>query len=535
MGEYNICFNADNNYTEQIGVTITSILKNADKDEKFNFYVLDGGFTQESKEQIKELTKIKEFKISFVKMNIDDFKNCPLLRDYNKDFEHYHVPTSAYFRYKIASTFPKLDKILYLDCDIVVMGSLKELYEKDISDNYAAMVPDVESESEAERLGLTAYYNAGVMLINLAKWREDNIEEKLFDYTQKNKNKILWQDQDVLNAVLKDKIKILPRKWNFQFFQYDPSRYEGLYEKYYEYTIIHFAGRFKPWTDEIIHPLFNEYYSYLMLTPWKNSLVKYKKQAFDKFFRSDIQGSALYEEIEKIKGYLDEKIDLYDKNLEEKFKQYGISNASSITESLKSFFEEAIKSQLELMKASFENTHRLEKETIENDFKNKIKYQEELFEAKINNQKIWYENELTNQNKRNENEVQRQLNSANSWHLNNLNEKLNEQREFYKKELEAKKEYYQTNLDEGRTKLNESQKELEELKKQLNNANAELEREKTSLSELKNKVENKQNELSQAQGHIYSLQREIEGLKNEVAELKININNLEKAESKEDY
>lgn len=423
MCEYNICFNADNNYTEQIGVAIASILKNSDKNEKFNFYVLDGGFTKDSKYQIKELTKIKDFKISFIKMDIEDFKKCPLLKDHNKDFSHYHVPTSAYFRYKIASTFTKLDKILYLDCDIVVLGSLKEMYEADLSGKYAAMVPDVESENEAERLGLPFYCNAGVMLINLAKWREDNIEEKLFDYTEKSKEKILWQDQDVINAVLKDKIKVLPRKWNFQFFQYDPARYEGLYEKYYEYTIIHFAGRFKPWTNEVVHPLFNEYYSYLMLTPWKNNLVKYKKQAFDKFFRSDLQGSALYEEIEKIKGYLDEKIDICDKNLEEKFKHYNITHHSNIkgrfeffnslvetkTESLRSFFEEAIKSQLELMKASFENLYMQQKEALEHDYKNKIKYQEELYEAKISNQKTWYENELHNQNRKNENEILKQL------------------------------------------------------------------------------------------------------------------------------
>ncbi len=319
MGLYNICFNADNNYTEQIGVAIASILKNSEKDEKFNFFVLDGGFSDKSKKEIQSLSSIKDFKITYIKMNKEEFKNCPLLKDYNPDFKHFHVPISGYFRFKMGSIFSELDKILYLDCDLLVLGSLKELYNTDVGEYYTAMVPDVESENEAERLDLPVYCNAGVMLINLKKWRKDKIEEKLFDYAQNNKEKILWQDQDVLNVVLKDGIKTLPRKWNFQFFQYDPSRYQGLYEKYHEFSILHFAGRFKPWTYEVSHPLFQEYYDYLRITPWKDKLVEYKKKAYEKFFASDMPASAIVQELDKIKEFVQEKINQEFKKFNDSF------------------------------------------------------------------------------------------------------------------------------------------------------------------------------------------------------------------------
>lgn len=590
MGEYNICFNADNNYAEQIGVTITSILKNSDKEDKFNFFVLDGGFTKESKNQIQELSQIKDFKITYIKMNADDFKNCPMLKDYNKDFKHFHVPMSAYFRFKMASLFPKLDKILYLDCDLVVTSSLKELYEKDLTDKYAAMALDVENENEAERLQVPVYCNAGVMLVNLAKWREDNIEEQLFEYAEKNKETILWQDQDVLNVVLQGKIKVLPRKWNFQFFQYDPSRYEGLFEKYYEYNILHFAGRYKPWNNETVHPLFNEYYAYLQFTPWKKNLVNYKKQAFDKFFSSDIKGSALYEEVMKTQRYTDEKfkeaeikgstllgeIIKANKHTDEKVKEVFDYADEKITTnntelyryaehivSLKgSEFNEAVKKLYEYIESKDGQysgiiDHKVSEKcediykhigdveyklsNVEHSSKLEIHTQAEflnrLIQTKTDNLRSFFEDAIKTQldivKKTYENLSGQQKN----LYETELKNKMSYLEEVMASKLDNQKVWYENELNNQKQRFeNEIQKQLNEannwhtnnLNEKLNSQQEFYKNELTAKKEAYNSTLNEmQNRLDESQNSLFEQQTRVEEIQNSLIESQNYVNNLQ--------
>ena len=126
-----------------------------------------------------------------------------------------------------------------MDCDVIINKSLKTLYETNIKDTAALMVLDAESKREAERLNIENYCNAGVMLINLDYWRKNNVEQRLFDYAKNNADKILWQDQDVINTVLRNEIKTIDNKWNFQYFQYENIDIEKLPK----IGIFHLAGR----------------------------------------------------------------------------------------------------------------------------------------------------------------------------------------------------------------------------------------------------------------------------------------------------
>jgi lipopolysaccharide biosynthesis glycosyltransferase len=202
MEKYNICFSLDSNYVEQLLVSITSILKNADENDNIVLYILDGGLTQNDKQKIEERKEIKPFEINYIPINSADFKDCPMLCDMNKNYDHYHVTIPTYFRFKLAEVLPNLDKVLYLECDVIVKTSLKELFSIDISENSILMVKDAVSENEAKRLNLPSYYNAGVMLINLDFWRKNDVQNKLFEFAENNKDIILWQDQDVINCIV---------------------------------------------------------------------------------------------------------------------------------------------------------------------------------------------------------------------------------------------------------------------------------------------------------------------------------------------
>ncbi|MBR6162795.1 hypothetical protein IKQ26_02725 [bacterium] len=291
---FNICFSADNNYMEQLGVSLVSILKNSLEDEDFNFYVLNSGIDEENRKKIEDLKKIKDFNIEFIQVDAEEFKNCKLLNKTEKNMEHYHVTLPTYFRYKIGSIFKNLSKLLYIDCDIIVRKSLKPLFDTDLKDYYCAMIPDAESKQEAKRLKLDKYFNAGVILINLDLWRKDDLETKLFDYTVKNAKKIYWQDQDVINIICKNKIKELKNEWNFQFFLYGHDNYYELVKQLKTANILHLAGRFKPWTDPFEHPIFEEYYYYLGFTNWAYKIKEYKYECFGRFLEGHIGGNNKY-------------------------------------------------------------------------------------------------------------------------------------------------------------------------------------------------------------------------------------------------
>lgn len=258
----NICFSSDNNYAIHLAVSMVSILKNLKKEEEVSFYILDGGISDENKNKIANLKKIKKFNIEYFKIDESRFDNCHM--------ENCHISIQTYYRFIIPEIFPNIDKILYLDCDIIVKQSLAPLYNEDISSYWIAGVEDIGyyfHRRLLKRETQTFYVNAGVLLINISKWRTDNITDLLFDFTYKNTTKLIHMDQDVINMCLNSKSKPLPLKWNVQDSFYDnytklnhPKK-KCIKEAKNDIGIIHYTGKAKPWNDDTVH-LAGEYYKY---------------------------------------------------------------------------------------------------------------------------------------------------------------------------------------------------------------------------------------------------------------------------------
>ncbi|MDD3191974.1 MAG: glycosyltransferase, partial [Bacilli bacterium] len=116
----NICFTPSDNYAQHMAVVIASILKNAAFGDDFSFYVLDSGISDSNKNKISELQKIKNFNIKYVKLDTSVLDSLPIVLN--------HFTTAIYYRFMTADLLPEVDKIIYLDCDLVVCSSLKELF-----------------------------------------------------------------------------------------------------------------------------------------------------------------------------------------------------------------------------------------------------------------------------------------------------------------------------------------------------------------------------------------------------------------------
>lgn len=279
--QINICFASDNNYVQYMATSIISILKNANSDDELNFYILSNNIKQEYKDKILELKKIKKCKISFLDIDEEEFKDCPYVDK--------HISVTTYFRYKIANLLPNLDKIIYLDCDIIVKQSLGQLFSINLGNNIIGGVEDIGYSSIREIMSDVYifkgfYINAGVLLINLKQWRDENIEDKLFDFTFNNKEIIKIGDQDVINGVLKDRILPIDYKWNVQdsFYRHKNNEVKQHNNKFEiikaskKPGIIHYTYKFKPWNNIKMPKSFDWWY-YNKYSPFseKKSLIPY--------------------------------------------------------------------------------------------------------------------------------------------------------------------------------------------------------------------------------------------------------------------
>ena len=266
----NICISSDDNYSQYAGVVIASILANAKDSDNLYFYILDGKIRKENKDKILTLKSIKDCEISFV--DIDE-KKFELYKDIAT---HDYVSIATYYRLKLGELLPDIDKIIYLDCDTIVNTSLSDLFNTNIDDSYAAGVLDARVKHKKKWLN-TNYINAGVLLLNLKKIREDKIEEKYLEYTKNNPDIIQTGDQDIINFVLNNKIKILPDEWNVQVSNFNNRTCYTRYPK-----IIHYIGRQKPWEFGANTAFKSYYFKNLALTQWaispqdKKELFKWK-------------------------------------------------------------------------------------------------------------------------------------------------------------------------------------------------------------------------------------------------------------------
>ncbi|MBR3627657.1 MAG: hypothetical protein IKN42_02280 [Elusimicrobia bacterium] len=123
----------------------------------------------------------------------------------------------ANFKFFLGNIFKNLDKILYLDCDLVVLTSLKELFSENIDNYYLAGADNIGHYFLYKDRGYfvsSFYINSGVMLINLDLWRKDNLAEKFITIKEKNINNFIFVDQDVINLCCENKIKPLDLSWN---------------------------------------------------------------------------------------------------------------------------------------------------------------------------------------------------------------------------------------------------------------------------------------------------------------------------------
>jgi UDP-glucose/galactose:(glucosyl)LPS alpha-1,2-glucosyl/galactosyltransferase len=186
-----------------------------------------------------------------------------------------HITSAAYFRLLIGDVLPaRLKRVLYFDSDIVVAGDVLPLWQMDLDDHIIGAVADATPEEESERVrrivltGGKSYFNSGVMLVDLVRWRAEDIARKALAFCRDNPDRLRYWDQCALNYVLAGDVLSLDVVWNMQNWHVGKAAAEKDSESVFESVrVVHFTA-LKPWFYACRHPFAEMYWKFLKQTPW---------------------------------------------------------------------------------------------------------------------------------------------------------------------------------------------------------------------------------------------------------------------------
>lgn len=276
----------DDNYVMPTAVLMTSIAA-SNPEEQVHYNIISAGLSQKSKDALSRHLVNPSFGISFYTIDESYLKDCPIRRGE-------HVSIATYFRLLLPTILPKeIDKVLYMDGDIICLDSIKELWETPLENFSAAAAPDMRCNDirVLNRLSFKRtddYFNAGVMLINLDWWRKNDIQNKSIKFISENRNICQFHDQDALNVVLHGTIQTLSIRFNLQEHFFEPFENQFIDRAYLKdmeeakvnAALIHYTGFKKPWHRECVNPLKSIWRHFYKKTEWKNKKLAYRYTGF---------------------------------------------------------------------------------------------------------------------------------------------------------------------------------------------------------------------------------------------------------------
>ena len=259
----------DQNYLPQLQVMLTSLSVN-NPGESFSLYLIHSGIPEEALSGVRQQCEAYGYLFSPIEVDDSLFRNAPVTRQY---------PKEMYYRLLAPVLLPgDLKRILYLDPDILIINPLRPLWETKLKGNIfaaAAHTGKTELANSVNKLRLGTeedYYNSGVLLMDLEAGRQEIEPQVLFDFVEQHRKELLLPDQDILNALYRERILPLDDVlWN-----YDARNFSNYLLRsgdtcdlhwVMEHTaILHFCGKEKPWKPKYLHRFGILYLHYIQLT-----------------------------------------------------------------------------------------------------------------------------------------------------------------------------------------------------------------------------------------------------------------------------
>ena len=270
----NIVYTFDDGYSTITAVSMLSLLENNKEEKIVNIYIVDCGISIENRNKFIKMANRFGRKIVFVNAK-DMEKRIPI------KLELSYWSFVCYVRLFFSDLLPHLDKVMHIDCDTLVLGRIGEIYNVNLKENLCAGCYDCVPTTKymagfSEKM---KYFSNGFLIFDLKRMRDENIQEKFIKYIVEKNGILPHLDQDVVNAVLKDKILTLPPEYNFmtysalfgkktvEFFNSDEPYYtvSQMNKAVSNPIVIHLVGyRFvsRPWGQPCYHPYNKEWIKY---------------------------------------------------------------------------------------------------------------------------------------------------------------------------------------------------------------------------------------------------------------------------------
>jgi lipopolysaccharide biosynthesis glycosyltransferase len=292
-----IVFAADANYVMPLAVAICSIAANCERNRRLVFNIIQRGIAHDLRAKIESSLK----RIGFPDARIN-WLDSPLERIEGFKLAHRWTTNLTFARLLVQDLLPiEIEKVLYLDCDLVANEDIGELWDTELREKSLFAARDTIGAvgqpgglANHRELGIPAaapYFNAGVLLINLKKWREQNTGERVLSYLSTHRAVIQLADQEALNAILWNDWGELDYRWNWQIVwrNYRLGRagaemgwLPGTTRK----SIVHFITAEKPWLPGCDYEEKKYFFEYLDRTAWAGQRVPWLKEIYGRSRRA---------------------------------------------------------------------------------------------------------------------------------------------------------------------------------------------------------------------------------------------------------
>jgi len=276
-----VAYAADDRYAKYLGISLLSLLQANAAFEAIECYVLDCGIGETNRQRLQGIAGEHSCNLTFLSVEHIEQK-------LNLQGAAFTISVASYARLFMPSLLPpEVEKLLYLDCDTLVADSLEELWNTPLEDYYIAGVHDTVDVYFQKVIGFApeiSYINAGVLLINLKRWREDGLEARFGEFIRGLNGQVPHHDQGTINGVCGESRLLLPVRYNLtsNLYSFSVHTIERIYflKRYYTQTemdaalcspgIIHFTSGLvgRPWEEGCIHPERERFLSVMRQTPW---------------------------------------------------------------------------------------------------------------------------------------------------------------------------------------------------------------------------------------------------------------------------
>ena len=194
-----IVYSSSDSYCEIAGISMLSLLEHNRNVKELNIYLIDNNISEDNKQKLEGM--IADFGRTLTYLNHPDIEKRSATEI---NVGRWNI--STFYRLFLPSMLPEtVKKVLFIDCDTLVMQDLTPLWEMDMGDKWLYGVDDCRGEAYRTNLGLKPednYINNGVILVDLEAWRKNNVEEMFLQYIRTNQGDITFVDQGVQNGVL---------------------------------------------------------------------------------------------------------------------------------------------------------------------------------------------------------------------------------------------------------------------------------------------------------------------------------------------